>query len=128
MDVWMVILLVYVCIAAGRWSYLYSSYVYFNGGRMPILTFFRDVVWFSPWGLKYRTNHVRKIVENNDRGSIGIWDINEIRQNNLYETVAKKFFGKPKTFWILYVLVPLFWFIPSSVIIKKLLPQECCFP
>jgi hypothetical protein len=90
--------------------------MYMNGGSVGrgrfwvFKCFWEDVSWFSPGGLSRRTDYVLKMVnsQQNSVGSINGYRYEQIREQNLYELVAKRSLGNGFEFWGLSVILPFF--------------------
>lgn len=83
--------------------------------------FGEEAQWFLPGGLEMRTNNVRLLILNGINPSQH-YSVQDIRENGLYESVAKEAFGSGWYFWgvkvgcyfflwPLTLIVALVWFL-----------------
>ena len=106
-------LLGYFVVAFLVWYLIYGFETYINGGPLGrgrfwvFECFWEELWWFLPGGLAKRSDYIREKVKYrpNVSGSIGEYRFEEIRKNNLYETVAKKTLGSGAYFWGVKVLL-----------------------
>jgi hypothetical protein len=110
------LLTLYLGIGFFVWYFFYGLEVYLNGGLTGkgrgrvFKCFWEDVSWFSPGGLSRRTDYIRKMVnsQQNSAGSINGYRYEQIREQNLYELVAKQSLGNGFYFWGICVILPFF--------------------
>lgn len=99
---------------------------YLNGGfigrdRNSVLKYFwEEMQWFLPGGLAKRTAYIRDMVKPraNINGTIGGYWYAQIRDQNLYEVVAKTALGNGYRFWGANVIMAFFlWPVGLSALI-----------
>ncbi len=117
----MVIWLVFVFVTIVVWYFLYGISVFLNGGNNVLKSFIEHATWHIPGGLNRRTAYIKAIVDGMPlqvvdgqprllgamAGSKRCWDYEEIRDNNLYEEVAKDMLGGTLEFWFYSVVLPI---------------------
>ena len=109
-------LMMYFGIGFAVWYIVYGLEAYMNGGSLGrgrwwlFKCFWEEVQWFLPGGLAKRANHIRALVKpnSNDRGYLGGYSYEEIREYDLYEQVAKKSLGNGFYFWGVNVVLSFF--------------------
>jgi len=117
----------YIIVAFISWYIFYGFEMYMNGGsigrgRTWVFKCFReDLRWFSPGGLAVRTEYIRQKVayRPNVHGFIGGYGYEQIREQNLYELVAKKALGSGWYFWGVKVFA--YFFLGPVVLIAALI-------
>lgn len=118
LDYWPITMTAYILVSFGIWYLLYGLTYRMNGGRHSVFYgFWEELQWHLPGGLALRTDYIRKMVEPRDdapgrtfEGYIGKYSYTEIREQNLYEEVAKTTLGTSLTFWseiVFYVFWPI---------------------
>lgn len=116
LDYWPVTLPAYILVGFGIWYLLYGLTYRMNGGRHSVFYgFWEELLWHLPGGLAKRTDYIRKMVgrgteDRSISGYLGKYSYEEIREQNLYEEVAKTTLGTSLTFWseiVFYVLWPI---------------------
>lgn len=117
----MVIWLVFAFVTFLVWYFSYGMEVFLNGGDSVLKSFAEHLTWHIPGGLKRRAAYIKEIIDSMPlqmvngqprllgtmAGSKRCWDYEEIRDNNLYEEVAKDMLGSTLGFWFCSVLVPI---------------------
>jgi hypothetical protein len=110
--------LMYLGIGFAIWYFVYGFEVWMNGGHhgrgrgWVFACFFEEMQWFLPGGLAKRTDYIRKMVDpkilSNAPGFIAAYHYKDIREQNLYEKVAKETLGNGFYFWGLHVALSFF--------------------
>jgi len=114
-------ILLYFAIGFIIWYLAYGFEMWINSGSLGrgkywvFKCFKQDLQWFLPGGLQKRTDYIREKVKPhpNVSGYIGGYSHEQIREQNLYEYVAKKSLGNGFHFWgvnviLMFFLWPLF--------------------
>lgn len=93
-------------LGAALWFLSYGMYCSFNN-RTILSCLSEEIRWLLPGGLALKTAYIKRMVNRFEEGWVGDWQYSQIRDNDLYEEVAKQVLPGPVSFFVNHLLIPL---------------------